>query len=86
MQGEDILKRFERLLAENVSLYVAASIPTLATNSSDLELLAEKGNYLTSVMHSELQCCKKASGRNWSPRPILARCLHGFTGQALPVH
>lgn len=55
MQGEDILKRFEKLLAENVSVYVAASMPTLATNSTDLELLEEKGNYLTSGMFSELQ-------------------------------
>ena len=85
MQCEDILKRFERLLAENVSVYVAASVPTLATNSTDLEFLEEKGNYLTSVMHSKLQYCKKASERNWSPRPILA-WWHGFTGQALRVH
>lgn len=86
MQGEDILKRFERLLAENISVYVAASVPTLATNSTDLELLEEKGNYLSSVMSSELQYCKKASERNCSPRPVLARCLHGFTGQALHIH
>lgn len=84
MQGEDILKRFERLLAENVSVYVAASIPTLATNSTDLELLEEKGNY--SVMHSELLHCNRASETNWSPGPILAWCLCGFTGQVLSVH
>ncbi|XP_065541424.1 5'-3' exonuclease PLD4 [Lathamus discolor] len=48
-QGEDILKRFERLLAENVSVYVAASIPTLATNSTDLELLEEKGAHIKKV-------------------------------------
>lgn len=47
MQGEEILKRFEELLAENVSLYIAASMPTLAMNSTDLELLERKGNYLT---------------------------------------
>uniref|UniRef100_A0A8D0EGR8 Phospholipase D family member 4 n=1 Tax=Strix occidentalis caurina TaxID=311401 RepID=A0A8D0EGR8_STROC len=48
-QGEDILKRFERLLAENVSVYVAASMPTLASNSTDLELLEEKGAHVKKV-------------------------------------
>ncbi|XP_030307847.1 phospholipase D4 isoform X2 [Calypte anna] len=48
-QGEDILRRFERLLAENVSVYVAASVPTLATNSTDLKILEEKGG----VLHSK---------------------------------
>jgi len=46
VQGEEILKRFERLLAENVSVYIAASVPTLAMNSTDLEFLERKGNYL----------------------------------------
>ncbi|OXB59487.1 hypothetical protein ASZ78_008312 [Callipepla squamata] len=41
-QGEEILKRFERLLAENVSVYIAASTPTLSMNSTDLELLERK--------------------------------------------
>ncbi|XP_010019513.1 PREDICTED: phospholipase D4 [Nestor notabilis] len=49
MQGEDILKRFETLLAENVSVYVAASMPTLATNSTDLELLEEKGAHVKKI-------------------------------------
>ncbi|XP_052639325.1 5'-3' exonuclease PLD4 isoform X2 [Harpia harpyja] len=48
-QGEDILKRFERLLAENISVYVAASMPTLATNSTDLELLEEKGAHVKKI-------------------------------------
>ncbi|KAM6074341.1 PREDICTED: phospholipase D4-like [Chlamydotis macqueenii] len=48
-QGEDILKRFERLLAENVSVYVAASIPTLATNSTDLKFLEEKGAHVKKI-------------------------------------
>ncbi|XP_009986687.1 PREDICTED: phospholipase D4 [Tauraco erythrolophus] len=48
-QGEDILKRFERLLAENVSVYVAASMPTLATNSTDLELLEGKGAHVKKI-------------------------------------
>ncbi|XP_027494143.1 phospholipase D4 [Corapipo altera] len=48
-QGEDILKRFERLLAENVSVYVAASVPTLATKSTDLELLEEKGAHVKKI-------------------------------------
>lgn len=84
MQGEDILRRFERLLTENISVYVAASMPTLATNSTDLEILEEKGNYLTLVMHPQLQYCKRhlretgLQGLVW--------CLHGFTGQARCVH
>ncbi|NXE39857.1 PLD4 Phospholipase, partial [Ptilorrhoa leucosticta] len=48
-KGEDILQRFERLLAENVSLYIAASSPTLATKSRDLELLAEKGAHVKKI-------------------------------------
>ncbi|XP_013038556.3 5'-3' exonuclease PLD4 isoform X1 [Anser cygnoides] len=48
-QGEDILKRFERLLAENVSVYIAASMPTLATNSTDLELLEKKGAHVKKI-------------------------------------
>ncbi|XP_049684422.1 5'-3' exonuclease PLD4 isoform X2 [Accipiter gentilis] len=48
-QGEDILKRFEKLLAENISVYVAASMPTLATNSTDLELLEEKGAHVKKI-------------------------------------
>ncbi|RLW10508.1 hypothetical protein DV515_00001902 [Chloebia gouldiae] len=48
-QGEDILQRFERLLAENVSLYIAASSPTLATKSRDLELLEEKGAHVKKI-------------------------------------
>ncbi|KAM6311329.1 5'-3' exonuclease PLD4 [Aegotheles albertisi] len=48
-QGEDILKRFETLLTENVSVYIAASVPTLATNSTDLELLEDKGAHVRKV-------------------------------------
>ncbi|KAM7023981.1 5'-3' exonuclease PLD4 isoform 2-T2 [Acridotheres tristis] len=48
-QGEDILQRFERLLAANVSLYIAASSPTLATKSKDLELLEEKGAHVKKI-------------------------------------
>ncbi|NXT85088.1 PLD4 Phospholipase, partial [Zapornia atra] len=48
-QGEAILKRFEKLLKENVSVYVAASVPTLATNSTDLELLEEKGAHVKKI-------------------------------------
>ncbi|XP_058663038.1 5'-3' exonuclease PLD4 isoform X2 [Ammospiza caudacuta] len=48
-QGEDILQRFERLLAQNVSLYIAASSPTLATKSRDLEILEEKGAHVKKI-------------------------------------
>ncbi|KFP87686.1 Phospholipase D4, partial [Apaloderma vittatum] len=48
-QGEDILKRFERLLTENISVYIATSIPTLATNSTDLEILEEKGAHVKRI-------------------------------------
>ncbi|NXI64901.1 PLD4 Phospholipase, partial [Anseranas semipalmata] len=48
-QGEDILKRFERLLAENVSVYIATSVPTLAMNSTDLELLEKKGAHVKRI-------------------------------------
>lgn len=48
-QGEEILKRFERLLAENVSVYIAASVPTLAMNSTDLEFLERKGAHIKKI-------------------------------------
>ncbi|XP_015721118.1 phospholipase D4 isoform X1 [Coturnix japonica] len=48
-QGEEILKRFERLLAENVSVYIAASMPTLVMNSTDLELLERKGAHIKRI-------------------------------------
>ncbi|XP_009903012.2 5'-3' exonuclease PLD4 [Dryobates pubescens] len=53
-QGEDILKRFEKLLAENISLYVAVSVPTLATNSTDLELLEEQGAHVKKINFGRL--------------------------------
>ncbi|XP_025968291.1 5'-3' exonuclease PLD4 isoform X1 [Dromaius novaehollandiae] len=53
-QGEDILKRFERLLTENVSVYIAASVPTLATNSTDLHILAAKGAHVRKINFGHL--------------------------------
>ncbi|NXX47981.1 PLD4 Phospholipase, partial [Tricholaema leucomelas] len=53
-QGEDILKRFEKLLSENVSVYVATSVPTLANNSTDLQLLEEKGAQVRKINFGQL--------------------------------
>ncbi|XP_010210968.1 PREDICTED: phospholipase D4-like [Tinamus guttatus] len=53
-QGEDILKRFEKLLTENVSVYIAASKPTLATNSTDLDVLAGKGAHVREINFGQL--------------------------------
>ncbi|XP_044517830.1 5'-3' exonuclease PLD4 isoform X2 [Gracilinanus agilis] len=41
--GEELLEKLETLLAQNVSLTVATSDPTLALNSTDLEVLVGKG-------------------------------------------
>lgn len=41
-------------------MYIATSMPTLSTNSTDLELLENKGNYLTLVLISEVWYCLKA--------------------------
>ncbi|KAM9070911.1 LOW QUALITY PROTEIN: 5'-3' exonuclease PLD4 [Sarcophilus harrisii] len=60
--GEELLAKLETLLARNVSLTVATSDPTLAVNSTDLEVLMSKGaqvrkipmKYLThGVLHSK---------------------------------
>ncbi|XP_029453941.1 phospholipase D4 [Rhinatrema bivittatum] len=47
--GEDILKELETLLMKNVSLYVATSQPSLASNSTDLEVLKNKGAQIRRV-------------------------------------
>ncbi|CAM4592090.1 unnamed protein product [Caretta caretta] len=54
--GEDILKKFESLLMENVSVYIATSLPTLAVNSTDLKVLKKKGNYVIQKASTVLQC------------------------------
>ncbi|XP_007473521.1 5'-3' exonuclease PLD4 [Monodelphis domestica] len=41
--GEELLEKLETLLARNVSLTIATSDPTLALNSTDLEVLMGKG-------------------------------------------
>ncbi|XP_051834219.1 5'-3' exonuclease PLD4 isoform X2 [Antechinus flavipes] len=41
--GEELLAKLETLLARNVSLTIATSDPTLAVNSTDLEVLMSKG-------------------------------------------
>ncbi|XP_025045120.2 5'-3' exonuclease PLD4 isoform X1 [Pelodiscus sinensis] len=53
-QGEDILKKFESLLMENVSVYIATSLPTLAVNSTDLKVLKEKGAHVRRINFGHL--------------------------------
>uniref|UniRef100_A0A8C4XX64 spleen exonuclease n=1 Tax=Gopherus evgoodei TaxID=1825980 RepID=A0A8C4XX64_9SAUR len=53
-EGEDILKKFESLLMENVSVYIATSLPTLAVNSTDLKVLKKKGAHVRRVNFGHL--------------------------------
>ncbi|KAH0620321.1 hypothetical protein JD844_020593 [Phrynosoma platyrhinos] len=41
-QGEDILKKFESLLLENISVFIATSVPSKVKHSTDLEILKRK--------------------------------------------
>uniref|UniRef100_A0A8D0L7J2 Phospholipase D family member 4 n=1 Tax=Sphenodon punctatus TaxID=8508 RepID=A0A8D0L7J2_SPHPU len=54
VQGEDLLRKLESLLAANVSLYIATSQPTLARNSTDLQLLKEKGAHIKRINFGRL--------------------------------
>lgn len=47
--GEELLGKLETLLARNVSLTIATSDPTLAVNSTDLEVLMGKGAQVRKV-------------------------------------
>lgn len=42
-QGRDILEKFGELPSRNVSVRVVTSIPSVPTNSTDLEILKQKG-------------------------------------------
>lgn len=47
VQGRDILKELEELPARNVSVRVVSSVPTVRTNSTDLDVLKQKGLEVT---------------------------------------
>lgn len=49
LPGRDILKHFEDLPLRNVSVRVATSIPTVAPNSTDLQILKHKGVHVKKV-------------------------------------
>ncbi|KAJ6658011.1 hypothetical protein lerEdw1_001670 [Lerista edwardsae] len=53
-QGEDILKKLESLLLENISLFIATSLPAPVNNSTDLELLKSKGAHIRRINFGEL--------------------------------
>lgn len=42
-QGRDILEQLETLPSRNVSVRVVTSVPSVPTNSTDLEILKQKG-------------------------------------------
>lgn len=44
LQGRDILEELKALPKRNVSVRAVSSIPSVATNSTDLEVLRENGN------------------------------------------
>lgn len=43
LQGRDILEQLKALPKRNVSVRAVSSIPSVATNSTDLEVLRENG-------------------------------------------
>ncbi|XP_019374022.1 PREDICTED: phospholipase D4 isoform X1 [Gavialis gangeticus] len=53
-KGEDILKKLESLLMENVSVYIATSLPTLAVKSTDLNVLEAKGAHVRRIDFGKL--------------------------------
>lgn len=46
-QGEALLRKLEQLLDKNISLAVATNSPSLAKNSTDLQVLAARGRCLS---------------------------------------
>ncbi|KAK2104887.1 hypothetical protein P7K49_018743 [Saguinus oedipus] len=48
-QGEALLQKLQQLLGRNISLAVATSSPTLARNSTDLQVLASQGAQVRQV-------------------------------------
>lgn len=46
LQGRDILKGLEELPSRNVSVRALASIPSVKTNSTDLQVLRQKGLFI----------------------------------------
>ncbi|XP_071354775.1 5'-3' exonuclease PLD4 [Trachinotus anak] len=52
--GKDILKELEELPSRNVSVRVVTSVPTVRTNSTDLEILKQKGVQVRGVNFGRL--------------------------------
>lgn len=50
-QGWDILRALEELPSRNVSVQLVTSVPSVRTNSTDLENLKQKGDSHACVLH-----------------------------------
>ncbi|XP_042302662.1 5'-3' exonuclease PLD4 [Sceloporus undulatus] len=53
-QGEDILKKFESLLLENITVFIATSVPSKVKHSTDLEILERKGAHVKRINFGQL--------------------------------
>ncbi|XP_053115585.1 5'-3' exonuclease PLD4 [Hemicordylus capensis] len=53
-QGEDVLRKFESLLQENISVFIATSMPSPANNSTDLAILEGKGAHIKWINFGQL--------------------------------
>lgn len=61
LQGEALLQKLQQLLDRNISLAVATSYPTLARNSTDLQVLATRGRCLPCNL-----CARAGVADGWS--------------------
>uniref|UniRef100_A0ABM5FBR7 5'-3' exonuclease PLD4 isoform X1 n=2 Tax=Pogona vitticeps TaxID=103695 RepID=A0ABM5FBR7_9SAUR len=53
-QGEEILKKLESLLSENISMFIATSVPSKVYHSTDLKVLEGKGAHVKWVNFGHL--------------------------------